>query len=176
VNRILKLLGYRDREYRAGDYSVPIESIFREVVSVIYKRQRTTHNLSGARIGSKRRGIQVFIPSELDAAQIPRIVLDLKTALEAMEYGYVIVRETSVEIVPEPERQAAIAEFRATGWEIEILSDGKITQTARAGAPQVDIETLRARTPRMMTLVQTVHGRRQLIEILAKLAEFQSVS
>jgi hypothetical protein len=34
----------RDREYRAGDYSVRIESIFREVVSVIYKRQRTTHN------------------------------------------------------------------------------------------------------------------------------------
>ena len=118
----------------------------------------------------------MFIPSELDAAQIPRIVLDLKTALEAMEYGYVIVRETSVEIVPEPERQAAIAELRATGWEIEILSDGKITQTARAGAPQVGIETLRARTPRMMTLVQTVHGRRQLVEILAKLAEFQSVS
>jgi hypothetical protein len=176
VNWILKFLGYRDREYRASDYSVRIDSIFREVVSVIYKRQETTHNFSGERIGRKRRGIQPFISSELDAAQIPQIVLDLKTAFEVMEYGYVIVRKTAVEFVPEPQRQVAIAELREMGLEIETLPDGKIRQTARAGAPQVGIETLGARTPRVMTLLQTVHGRRQLIEILAKSAEFESVS
>ena len=152
-----------------------IESIFRELVWVIYKRQGTTHNLSGERIGRKGRGIQVFILSELDAAQISQIALDLKTAFEAMEYGYMIVRKTTVEIVPEPERQAAIAELREVGWEIKILPDGKIRQTTRPGAPRLDIAEHRTRTPHIVTLVQTAHGRRQLVEILAKSAEFQSV-
>jgi len=61
------------------------------------------------------------------------------------------------------------------GHEIEVLPDGKIRLTHRAGAPRRDIETIRKETPRMMALMQSVQGRRQRFEILAKSKEFQPI-
>ncbi len=84
-----------------------------------------------------------------------------------------IARKALVETVPESERHAAIAELREMGYEIEVSDDRKqIRQKWRAGAPRHDTETLRRTTPRMMSLLQSVHGTRQTFEILAKSKEF----
>jgi hypothetical protein len=69
MNWLLKLLGYPDREYRGGDFSVRIEPIRREVVSVVHKRQGSTLNLAGERIGEKWEGIEVHVPQEVDPTQ-----------------------------------------------------------------------------------------------------------
>jgi hypothetical protein len=58
------------------------------------------------------------------------------------------------------------------GYEIEILLDNKIRQTRRAGVPRHDLETLRNPTPRMMSLIQSLHGTRQRFGILAKSKEY----
>jgi hypothetical protein len=38
MNWLLKKLGYRDRKYRARDFSVTIQPGFREIVAVIHER------------------------------------------------------------------------------------------------------------------------------------------
>jgi hypothetical protein len=54
------------------------------------------------------------------------------------------------------------------GYDIKILPDGKISQTPKAGVPRPDIETIRKQTPRMMSLIQSLHGTRQHFTVLAK--------
>jgi hypothetical protein len=172
---IRKLLGLHSREYRGDDFSVRIEPIEREVVSIIHTRRGTSLHLDGERIGKKWSGVHVLVPQSGEADQVLQIVHDLKTAFEAMGYGYVIARKIGVDIVPEAERQAAIAELSEMGFEIEVLPDRKIRQTWRTGAPRQDIETIRRTIPRMMMLIRAVHGSRERFEILASSKEFQSV-
>jgi hypothetical protein len=78
-----------------------------------------------------------------------------------------------IETVPETERQAAMAELRPMGYELEISADRKqIRQKWIAGTPKLGLEALRKTTPRYMTLLQAVHGTRKRFEILAKSKEF----
>ena len=172
MNRLFKALGFHDREYQATDFSVRVEPILREVVTVIRKRNGTAVNLSGERIGRKWDGIDVLIPQEIDAAEVPSIVSDLEMPFAAMGYRYVISRKAETDVVPENERQAAMAELNQMGYEINFLPDGKIRQSWREGAPRHDIETLRKQTPRMMMLLQSLHGTRQRLEVLAKSKDF----
>jgi hypothetical protein len=60
MNWLLKKLGYRDRQYRGSDFSMRIEPMGREALSVIYTRQGTSLNLDGKRIGSKWEGIEMY--------------------------------------------------------------------------------------------------------------------
>lgn len=101
-----------------------------------------------------------------------QIVRDLEAALIALRYGYVISRKIAIDIVPESERQAALAELREMGYEFEVLPDGKIRQTRKPGAPRQDIETLRRQAPRMLLLMQSVQGKRPRFETLAKSKDF----
>jgi hypothetical protein len=172
MNWLLKLLGYRDRDYRGDDFSLHIEPIMREGISVVYTRHGANFKLSGERIGGKWEGIEVLIPEEVESAQVPQIVRDLETAFEAIGYGYVIARKAGTDIVTETERKAAIAELNEMGYDIEILPNRQIRQTRKAGAPRHDIETLGKKTPRMMSLIQSLHGTRQRFEILARSKQF----
>jgi hypothetical protein len=168
-----KLLGYRGREYRGDKFHLRIKSGFREVVSLVYTRGDSTLTLSGELIGRKWEGIEIHIPPEIDAARASLISGDLETALRSMRYGYIITRLIGEDVVPEEERKAAIAELGEMGYDIEVSADHKqIRQKKKPGAPPIDIETLRKRTPRMMALMQTVHGTRRRFEILAKSGEF----
>jgi hypothetical protein len=109
----------------------------------------------------------------MEAAQTTQVVADLVTAFQAFGYGYVIARLTEIEIVPETERQNAIAELNAMGYEIEVPPNRKqIRQKRRPGAQRSDLQTLRAQAPRVSALLQAVHGRRQRLEILTKSKDF----
>lgn len=166
---MLKLLGHRDREYRGDNFSVRIEQVFREVVSVIYTRSGVTLKLGGERIGRKWEGIEVRIPQDVESERASQIGRDLETAFRAMGYGYVIAHLLGYDIVPEVERQAAIAEMREMGYEVEVSPDRKqIRQTRIPGVPAPGIEAARKQSLRMASLIPSVHGRRARFEILAK--------
>ena len=160
------------REYRGDNFSVQIEPNFREAIFVIYMRHGKSLRLDGEMIGRKWEAIDVRLPDTVEDAQVAQIVCDLEAALAALRIGYVIARKVGVDTVPEPEREAALAELREMGYDIEILPNGAIRQTKRPDAPRHDIETLRMQVPRMMSLIQSVHGRRQRVETLAKSKEF----
>ena len=173
MNWLLKLMGCRDREYRTVDFVVRIEPIHREIVSVIYTRDAASLNMEGVRIGKRWGGIEVQIPQEVEPARVPQITRDLEAAFVALGYGYVIARSLGMEGVSENEREAAISELRQMGYELEVSPDRKqIRPKPIPGSPRQDIETLRRRAPRMMALLQSVHGKRRRLEVLAKSREF----
>jgi hypothetical protein len=172
MNWLLKVLGCHGREYRGDNFHVRIEPGFREVVSVFYTRDGTTLKLGGERIGKKWEGISVHIPQEVEAIRASQIARDLETAFQSMKYGYVIAHLLGVDDVPEVERQAAIAELRQMGYDIEVSADRKqIRQKRLPDAPCINIEIARKQAPRMMMLLQSVHGTRPRFEILAKSKE-----
>jgi hypothetical protein len=75
-------------------------------------------------------------------------------------------------VVEETERQAAIAEPQEMEYEIEVSADRRqIRQKAIAVAPRRDMESLRKQTPRMMSLMQAIHGTRKYFQVLAKSKE-----
>lgn len=172
MNWLRKLLGSGKREYRGDGFSVRIDPVVREAVSITYTREGQTLKLSGERVGERWQGINLLLPADVADAQVPQLVRDLEAALIAMGHGYIITRKLGVDTVPEPERQAALAELRAMGFEIEILPDGKIRQSRSESAPRQDADTLKKQAPRMMSLLQSVHGTRPRLETLAKSKEF----
>lgn len=177
MNPLLKLLGYRDREYSGDHFSVRVDQDFRELVSVIHTRHGASRKLGGERIGNKWEGIAVDIPPEIDPAEVPQIVSDLETAFVALRYGYVISRKAGIDTVPETERQAALAELGEMGYEIKVSTDRKETGlTWKPGAPRPDMETARRTAPRIMSLLQSVHGTRRRMEILARSRGFSEAA
>ena len=170
---LLRLLGYRDREYHRHDFCVRIETVVREIVSINHMREGISIELRGMRIGRKWEGIEVHIPEQVDPTRVSQIARDLESAFRAMRYGYVIARLTATDIVPETERAAAMAELHEMGYEIEVSNDRKqIRQKRISGTPRQDIKNLRKQAPHMMSLLQAGHGTRQRLEILAKSNEF----
>lgn len=179
MNWLLQKLGYRERkprrgrEYHGADFFVRMEPIFRELVSITYKREGNTLNLEGERIGKRWEGVSLKIPKQLDAARVPQVVADLEAAFRAMGDDYVIYRSMGTDTVPETERQAAVTELRGMGFDIEVSPDGsQVRQKRREGAPHVDAETMRKQTPRIMSLILAIRGKRERLEILAKSKEF----
>lgn len=179
MNWLLKKLGYRERkprrgrEYRGADFFVRMEPRFRELVSITYQREGSTLNLDGERIGKRWEGVSVKIPKQVDAARVPQLVADLETAFRAMGDDYVIYRSLGTDAVPEAEREAAMTELRDMGFEIDVSPDGsQVRQKRREGAPQLDAETMRKQTPRIMSLIHAVRGKRERFEILAKSKDF----
>jgi hypothetical protein len=169
-----KKFGYRLRQFSGSGFSVRVEPIEREAVSVIYTRQEKTLHLDAQRIGKKREAIEVHISHDVDPARAAQIARDLEAAFQAMDYGYVIARLLEVEAVPDAEIQAAIAELRQIGYELDISLDRKqIRQKWIPGMPKPSPESIRNSMPRYLTLLQTVRGTRQRFEILARSKEFE---
>lgn len=173
MNRLLRLLGYRDRRYQCSEFQVSIEPVFREAASVLYTRGESKTQLNAEYIGKKSWTIGVSIPAETNEADARRIAADLAIAFNAMGYAYVIVRKVGVEVVPEEDRNAALAELKKMGYEIELLPDGKIRQSGKRGSPPKPIDFIRKETPRMMQLMKAVHGRREKLETLAQSKDFE---
>jgi hypothetical protein len=172
MNLLTKLFGFRPNEFRDRNFKVRIESVFRENVSVIHTRGSKTINFDGERYGKRWDGIQVYIPENVERTQIQQIVRDLETAFKAMHHEYVILRKADVEIVPEQEQQAALAELHQMGFQVEVSPDRKqIRQTRMPDAPLHDKAALRRMAPRMISLIQSLKGTRQRFEVLARSPE-----
>ena len=162
-------MSYDDREFVGESFSVSIVPVFREVIRVIHSRDGSSLPLDGEHISSsvsvnQNGGIGVRIPQSVEPARLSQIVRDLQHALAGLGYGYLIDRIAEIEIVPDDERKAALAEMRDMGYEIEILSDGSISRTRLQNMPQPDLETVKRQAVRMGMLIQSIHGKRAGIE------------
>lgn len=174
MNRLLRMLGYRDREYRADEFSVRIDHGFRELVTVVHMRAGTIRNLGGERIGKGWHGIGIHLAQDVEPEEASKIVHDLVTAFEAMRYGYVISRTAAVDIVPESERQAAIAELGEMGYEVQVSADRKqVSLVPKPGSPRVDKKQSQRIASRMQDVLQSVRGTRHRVEVLAISKDFE---
>jgi hypothetical protein len=177
LRRLFDKLGYGDREYRGGDFSVRVEQGFREIVRIVHTRRGLTRVLDGERIGKRWQGIAVYLNSEIEAGDAPEIVRDLETAFEALRYGYVISRTGGVEVVSEAEQRMARAELYEIGFEVEVSTDGKQTSLKRrSGMPPPDPKAASRAAPRMMSLLRSVRPVRQRVDILARSKDFDEPS
>jgi hypothetical protein len=166
MNRLLKLLGYRDRDYYGGDFFVRIKRVGREGMEISHTRNGKRLDLKANYIEDK---IDVRVPHDLEKGQVSQLVIDLATAFRAMGYGYAISRLVGVEGVPEAERQAAVAELREMGYEIKVSEDRKqIRQKRIEGSTLPDRATALKQASRMIALMQSVHGTRYRTEVLAR--------
>ncbi len=130
--------------------------------------------LDGEHIGKKWEGILVQIPEDVDTSQAAQIGRDLEIAFQALGYGYIIARLAGIQIVSETEQQAAITELNSMGINVEVSPDRRqIRQGWKAGAPRLGIDTARKQAPRIMSLMQALHGKRQRFEILARSTQFR---
>ena len=110
---------------------------------------------------------------EAVSARVSQVVIDLEVAFQALGYGYVIARLAGVEVVPETERQAAIAGLHEMGYDTEVSDNRKkVRQKRSVGVPIPNVETARIQSPRMASLVRAAHGERQCLEILAKSKDY----
>ena len=171
---LFKKRGNRDPEYRGDDFSVRVEKGFREIVTVVHTRGRTTRRLDGERIGKRWEGIGVhLLPGDMDPTDVPQIVHDLEVAFAALRYGYVISRTVRVDSVSEAEQQAAIAELNELGFEVERSADQKeVVLRPRSPSPHPDTNKAQGTAPRVMALVQSLSGTRHQVELLARSEEF----
>jgi hypothetical protein len=90
LNSLLKLLGYRQRQYQGDGFSVRIKSKFREGVSLDYESDGKSYEFLGERSGKRWEGIRVAVPSAMTGDQAREIARDLEIAFKAMDYKYVI--------------------------------------------------------------------------------------
>ena len=171
---LFKKRRYGDPEYRGDGFSVRVEQGFREIVTVVHARGRTTRRLDGERIGKRWEGIGIhLLPGDVDPADVPQIVHDLEIAFTALRYGYVISRTVRVDSVSEAEQQAAIAELNDLGFEVERSADLKeVALRRRSPSPHPDTTKAQGTAPRVMALVQSLSGRRQQVELLARSEDF----
>jgi hypothetical protein len=164
----------RDREYRGDDFSVRVEQGFREIVTIVHTRRRTTRRLDGELIGKRWEGIGVYLPPEVGPGELLQVVHDLETAFGALKYGYVISRTAAVDAVSDAEQQAALAELNQMGFEVQLSTDGnQVSLNWRSGVPRPDTKTAKRTGPRVMSLLQSIRGTRQRVEILATSKDFE---
>ena len=138
----------------------------RECVDLEYRDATQTLRLSGELVGPKWKQINIMLSGqEYDRQTLDNLVL----ALRDRGYEFLLFRLGEEQIIPESERDAALAELRALGFQVEVSPDRKmVRQTRTPDARRLSRGQAKEAAPRIMQLVQTVRGVRRPIEVLRK--------
>lgn len=159
----------RRREYRGQGFTVRIDPGFRELVTVVHTRAGTTRKLDGERIGKRWNGIALHLPRDIEAEAVPALVSDIAGGLAALRCGYVITRTVVTDRVSDAEQQAAIAELKRIGFDVQRSPDLKQISLIPIPGVQRDVKWAVGRT---QSLVQTLSGSRPRTEVLAVSPDF----
>lgn len=164
--RLRRLLGWGPHRYEGSGFSVSVQSVGRELVRVIYDRDGRSLDLVADCYGAAPAGIVLGVPKELPADQVGQMVKDLSEGFVRLGYGYEIYRKGEPQVVPEKERQEALAELRAMGMEARVEGD-KVKTTPLPGYKAPPKEEAVAYAIRFLKLARTVSGTRVPLETLA---------
>jgi hypothetical protein len=164
--RLRRLLRRGPHQYDGSGFSVSVQSIGRELVRVIYTREGRTLDLVAGCYGAAPPGIVLEVPKDLAADLVGQMVRDLSEGFARLGYGYEIYRAGEPQVVPEQERQQALAELRTMGMEATV-EDDMVRTTRLPGYKPPPKEVAVAYGIRLMKLARTVSGTRVPIEVLA---------
>jgi hypothetical protein len=147
-------------EITFATFAVKVAQVFREEASIVYVEGDREWRFPAERTGSGWRSLDILIDGSAFVEETPRIVTNLRIALDRLGYGYVIRRELPPLKVPDAERDAAIAELRAKGFKLRPRS-GKVPEHWMGGTAIADLL-------RVAGLVAAAKGIRTQYEVLAK--------
>ena len=149
-----------------GAPTIRIVKQSRESVDLEYRDANQALLLKGEFVGPKWKQLNVEVPSaKCDGQTLDNIALSLQNR----GYEYMVFRFGEVQVVPESERNAALAELQSMGFQVDVSPDRRSVRQSRApGAPLMSREEAKEKAPRIMHLVQAVRGVRRPIEVLRK--------
>ena|SRR5215469_18036785 len=153
-------------------FSVSISKVGQEEMYVNYRDQRRNVEFNAL----TKRGksfftpeIQVAIPNDMSLEEIREIVPKLAQGLMKIHYEYLIYRRLEPLIIPEGERNAAIAELRQMGIEVpESRSEGEVHRALVLDWRTTAAKGAEAVMPQILDLMSKARGLRENIEVLAR--------
>jgi hypothetical protein len=138
----------------------------REGVDLEYEDGSQTIRLSGELTGPKWKQMNVRL---MQGAWSEELLDKIASAIAQRGYEFAIYRLGEAQTISEPEREAALAELQSMGYQIEVSPDRKrIRQSLAPGAPRPSLDEAKKGAPKIMKLIETVHGTRRPIEVLRK--------
>jgi hypothetical protein len=161
LKALLMSLGRR----RSGP-SIRIVRQRREGVDLEYKDGGHTIRLSGELTGPRWKQMNVRV-AEGDWSE--ELLDKIAAAIAQRGYEFAIYRLGETQTISEPEREAALSELQSMGYQIEVSPDRKrIKQSLAPGPRAPSLEEAKKAAPRIMKLIETVHGNRRPVEVLRK--------
>ena len=147
--------------------TVKVERKFRECVSVVYREPGRTLTFNGELVGPKWNQINMTVGDEV--ASDASLIANLVAEFTRQGHEFVIYRAGKQEPIPQSEGDAARAELRQMGFEVEVSPDGRsVRQTRLPGFSPPSRQEAQQKAVRMMKLLESVRGFRWPLEIVAK--------
>jgi len=90
----------RRSKFETPEYSVEIQTTFREGRWIVYREKDRIINFSAEAVGRKWEQLNAMAPAGLEGAELDRIVANVAKALEGLGYEYVILQRGDGQTVP----------------------------------------------------------------------------
>jgi hypothetical protein len=151
------------------EFSIRILRGAHEMMSVVYQEDARTLTFEGELVAPDWKQINLLIPADFPAEDLTRVVKNLEKGIAELGYEYRILRHGAIEAVPEEDRQRALAELRAMGWDPQVSADGAAVEMKRSeGAAALPDEIGGEQSMRVAALVMALHGKRHKLDELAR--------
>ncbi len=147
------------------NFRFKINTVGREEAYINYRDDNRSLEFP-AQMG-RRRSISIKVPREISEAEARNITANLVLGLTSLRYRYTIFRTGEPEPIPEERREAAIAELRKLGFEIE-SSYGSVSRAVTRNFQPVPGKDPRELLARVQELLPQTGPTREPIVILAR--------
>jgi len=141
----------------------------RECVEVEYRDLNTSVVLDGEFVGPKWKQVNIVIGDKTNLGE--QTLDNLAAELRHQNYDFVIYKLGEEEQIPEAERQSALRELTAMGYQVDVSADRKTIRLSLAhngSRPPNPRDKTRELAPQMMKLSKTVRRVHRPIQILRK--------
>ncbi len=147
------------------NFRFKINTVGREEAYLNYRDDNRSVEFS-AQMG-RGRCISIKVPKEISEAEARDITANLVLGLTSLRYRYTIFRPGEPEPIPEERREAAIAELRQLGFEVE-PSQGSVSRAVTRNFQPVPGKDVRGLLARVQELIPQTRPTREPIVILAR--------
>jgi hypothetical protein len=153
-------------------FSITISKVGRNEAYLTYLTNYAKTELD-AEIGRGRSffvpRIAVRVPEDMVDCEVRRIVSDIALGLKELHYEFVVYRRRKPDIIPDEERNEAIAELHQMGFDIDRSPEQELVVRAVShGWRRTSGREAKAIFSRTQALIMKARGFRENLEILAR--------
>ena len=168
MKSIFRWLRNRDSATPASErHAIKIRRSLRECITVEYQDRSRHFTFNGELTGPRWKQINICVPEDFETNS--QVLDNLAAELHEKGYEFLIYRLGAQQVVPEGERNSALAELRSVGYQTEVSNDKHTLRLSRVPeGPSPSKKIARELAPRMMKLILATRGVRRPMEILRK--------